>query len=218
MKALAVFCLSALLVSACRKESMEKPPEPPSAEVAAHRATIAEWQEKRAQRLKAEDGWLSLIGLFWLNEGDNVISIPSAGSPTVKLVRRGDAVALEPSAQMTIDGKPVANPVELRNDAHEQGPTVVQMGSVRFQVIKRGDRYGLRVKDAQAPTRVGSAAAARIVIEPPMQKPTAPIFFFAFTSGWASRKATSAWASRVNASWVCASRNLPSSARSIGLA
>jgi uncharacterized protein (DUF1684 family) len=33
------------------------------------------------------------------------------------------------------------------------GPTIVQMGSVRFNVIKRGDRLGLRVKDAQAPTR-----------------------------------------------------------------
>lgn len=153
MKALAVLCLSALLVSACREKPMDEPIKAPSAEVAAHRATISEWQEKRATRLKAEDGWLSLIGLFWLNEGDNTISLPSAGSPTLKLVRRGDAVVLEPTLEMTIDGKPVPNRVELRNDADENGPTVVQMGSVRFQVLKRGDRYGLRVKDAQAPTR-----------------------------------------------------------------
>ena len=153
MKAIAVLCLSALLVSACRERSTETATETPSAGVAAHRTEIAQWQERRAERLKAEDGWLSLIGLFWLNEGDNVISLPSAGSPTVKLVRRGDAVVLEPAATRMIDGKPVANPTELRNDAHEAGPTVVQMGSVRFQVLKRGDRYGLRVKDAQAPTR-----------------------------------------------------------------
>jgi uncharacterized protein (DUF1684 family) len=149
MKALAALFVSVVLVSGCR----EKPMETPSPDVTVHRAQITQWQEKRAERLKAEDGWLSLIGLFWLSEGDNVISLPSAGSPSIKLVRRGDAVALEPTAEMMIDGKPVTTPVELRNDAHESGPTVVQMGTVRFQVLKRGDRYGLRVKDAQAHTR-----------------------------------------------------------------
>lgn len=149
MKPFAALSLAVLLVAGCREE----PRETPSVDIAAHRAEITQWQERRAQRLKAEDGWLSLIGLFWLNEGDNVISLPSAGSPTLKLVRRGDAVTLEPTAAMMIDGKPVGAPLELRNDAHETGPTVVQMGSVRFQVIKRGERYGLRVKDAQAQTR-----------------------------------------------------------------
>lgn len=149
MKALAALFVSVVLVSGCR----EKPMETPSPEVTAHRAQITQWQEKRAERLKGEEGWLSLIGLFWLSDGDNVISLPSAGSPTIKLVRRGDAVALEPTAGMMIEGKPVTTPVELRNDAHENGPTIVQMGTVRFQVLKRGDRYGLRVKDAQAHTR-----------------------------------------------------------------
>lgn len=133
---------------------MNEPTQAPSPDVAAHRAAINEWQEKRATRLKAEDGWLSLIGLFWLNEGDNVISLPSAGSPTVKLVRRGEKVFLEPSTQpMTIEQKPVATPTELLSDADEKGPTFVQMNTVRFNVIKRGERLGLRVKDSQAKTR-----------------------------------------------------------------
>jgi uncharacterized protein len=153
MKALTVFSLTVLLVAGCREKPMEKATETPQAGVQAHRAEITQWQEKRATRLKAEDGWLSLIGLFWLNEGNNVISIPSAGSPTVKLARHGGAVTLEPGAGMVIDGKPVEAPVTLRNDAEENGPTVVQMGSVRFQIIKRGEKYGLRVKDANAHTR-----------------------------------------------------------------
>jgi uncharacterized protein (DUF1684 family) len=153
MKALTVFSLTVLLVAGCREKPIEKAPETPQADIQAHRAEIAQWQEKRATRLKAEDGWLSLIGLFWLNEGNNVISIPSAGSPTVKLARHGGTVTLEPGAGMVIDGKPADAPVTLRNDAEEKGPTVVQMGSVRFQIIKRGEKYGLRVKDADAHTR-----------------------------------------------------------------
>jgi uncharacterized protein (DUF1684 family) len=153
MKALTVFSLTVLLVAGCREKPMEKAVKKPQIDVEAHRAEIAQWQERRATRLKAEDGWLSLIGLFWLNEGSNVISIPSAGSPTVKLARRDGTVTLEPGTGMTTDGKPINVPLILRNDAEENGPTVVQMGSVRFQVIKRGEKYGLRVKDANAQTR-----------------------------------------------------------------
>jgi uncharacterized protein (DUF1684 family) len=163
MKPVAVFSLVVLLAAACGRKEPEPPvvstgPAPPVASTAAasaqtHEQEIEAWQARRAERLKAEDGWLSLIGLFWLNEGDNVISLPSAGSPSLKLVRKGATVTLEPSATMTVDGKAIAGPTVLKDDAEESGPTVVQMGTVRFQVIKRGERYGLRVKDSQAPTR-----------------------------------------------------------------
>ena len=32
---------------------------------------IAEWRKQRVDRLKAEGGWLSLVGLSWLHEGAN---------------------------------------------------------------------------------------------------------------------------------------------------
>lgn len=153
MKPFAAISLIVLLVAGCGEKRMETTSAEEKGDANQHRAEITEWQQKRAERLKAEDGWLSLIGLFWLNEGDNVIALESAGSPTLKLTRNGDAVTLQPDAEMTIDGKPVAEPVVLANDAAENGPTIVQRGSVRFNVIKRGERYGLRVKDAQAETR-----------------------------------------------------------------
>jgi uncharacterized protein (DUF1684 family) len=157
MKAFVAFSLAILLVSGCREKTVDviqtKTDTQAEAKVEAHRAEITQWQERRATRLKAEDGWLTLIGLFWLNEGSNVISIPSAGSPTVKLARKGGEVTLEPGANMMIGDQAVSAPTKLLNDADETGPTVVKMGTVRFQVIKRGERYGLRVKDADAQTR-----------------------------------------------------------------
>jgi uncharacterized protein (DUF1684 family) len=157
MKRFAVISLLVLLVGlvvgGCREKTMEPPAADKGGDQKQHRAEITEWQTKRAARLQAEDGWLSLIGLFWLNEGDNVISLPSAGSPTLKLARHGKAVTLEPDSSMTIEGKPIDGPIVLANDAAENGPTIVQRGSVRFNVIQRGERYGLRVKDAQAQTR-----------------------------------------------------------------
>ncbi|MDE3168072.1 MAG: DUF1684 domain-containing protein, partial [Acidobacteriota bacterium] len=32
---------------------------------------IAQWRRQREDRLKAEGGWLSVAGLFWLHEGAN---------------------------------------------------------------------------------------------------------------------------------------------------
>ena len=37
----------------------------------AYRAGIESWKERRDERLRAEDGWLTLVGLFWLEEGSN---------------------------------------------------------------------------------------------------------------------------------------------------
>lgn len=115
----------------------------------AHRAEIEKWQTTRAARLQAEDGWLSLVGLFWLNDGSN--KLPEMGVFTLE----NGKVFLQPDAKaaLTIDGKPVRSAVELKNDLEPNGPTVVTSGSKRFQVIKRSNRYGVRLKDAQSEAR-----------------------------------------------------------------
>ena len=37
------------------------------------RKDLITWRELRAKELQAPDGWLSLAGLDWLNEGDNTL-------------------------------------------------------------------------------------------------------------------------------------------------
>ena len=34
---------------------------------------IDEWHKKRVDRLKEKDSWLSLAGLFWLEEGETLL-------------------------------------------------------------------------------------------------------------------------------------------------
>jgi hypothetical protein len=36
-----------------------------------YKKQIEDWRAKRYERLRSEEGWLTLIGLFWLQEGDN---------------------------------------------------------------------------------------------------------------------------------------------------
>ena len=122
-------------------------------DTAAHTAEIKQWQKTRAERLAKEDSWLTLIGLHWLVDGENSVTLNKAGAPPVKLTRNGATTILHPDPSMTVDGKPLTGDTPLLADADEKGPTIVQMGSVRFNVIKRGERYGLRVKDAESEVR-----------------------------------------------------------------
>jgi uncharacterized protein (DUF1684 family) len=55
-------------------------------------------------------------------------------------------------AGFSVDGKPIKS-LELKTDDDDK-PTIVHFDSITFQIIKRGDRLGLRVKDSQNPDRL----------------------------------------------------------------
>jgi uncharacterized protein (DUF1684 family) len=125
---------------------------------------IARWQTQRLAELKGDDGWLTLIGLFWLKEGDNKLGSDAAndivlphgkiGAQRGVFVLQGGVVRFEAPLKsgFTVEGKPVTH-LELKSD-DDGSPTVLQLGSLSFQIIKRGDKLGLRVKDKDNPDRI----------------------------------------------------------------
>ncbi|HEX3556167.1 MAG TPA: DUF1684 domain-containing protein [Thermoanaerobaculia bacterium] len=133
-------------------------------DLAAWRQQVETWKKERTASLKREDGWLTLVGLYWLKPGENrfgsdpgnPVILPKGKSPAVagSLIREGDAVTLraEPGANLTVDGKPVTGTVALKSDADGK-PTALGLGSLSFYVIKRGDRLGVRIKDKESPER-----------------------------------------------------------------
>lgn len=154
-----------LLSAACAKmeEPPKTPPQPSPAAAAAvtpaasYEQELEQWKANRLAGLKSEDGWLSLIGLFWLKEGENrfgsdptyEIVLPDGKAPaqagTLRLVAGKVTLEAKPEAKITSQGRPVAT-LELQSD--ENGaPTLLDMGSLNFNVVKRGDRFGLRVRD-----------------------------------------------------------------------
>ncbi len=124
--------------------------------------SIATRRAERTARLTKPDGWLSLIGLHWLQPGDNTVgtgptnTIRLAAGPdsfgTVRL-SPGGIVNFTPNAGAfaLIDSQP-AQPTELR---YRDGtaPSLVKSGTVSFFVIQRGERVALRVKDADSARR-----------------------------------------------------------------
>lgn len=140
-----VLPLILLLTVACRKHE--------SFDVKAHEQEILKWRDQRKARLTSPDSWLSLVGLDWLHDGSNDVKLPGGVAGTVTLTAGKTTLAPATAGDMTIDGKPVTGPVDLKNDFDPAGPTVVHRGSTTFQVIKRNDRYALRIKDPESPAR-----------------------------------------------------------------
>jgi uncharacterized protein len=124
---------------------------------------IEQWHQERWKELNNESGWLTLIGLFWLKEGenkygsdpDNDIILPKekvAGHAGTFSLHDG-IVRMDATQEGTsVDDKPIKS-LDLMSDA-DVHPTIIRLGSVSFQIIKRGDKFGLRVKDSQSPDRL----------------------------------------------------------------
>ncbi len=123
------------------------------------------WRKQRHDRLVTPDGWASLIGLHWIESGshyvgsnaDNGIRLAMGPAQFGMLDRTGERVRLVPGkdAALTLDGEPLRGASLVKSDADQGGPSVIGFddGKGIATVIKRGERYALRVKHADAPTR-----------------------------------------------------------------
>jgi uncharacterized protein len=117
---------------------------------------VQKWREKTETELKSENSWLSLAGLFWLKEGINTIGSSSANDiklPNVTAEKVGNIeykngvakLSVNQDVKVVSDGKSVTN-LELISD--EKGkPTLIELGDVSFTLIKRENRFGIRVRD-----------------------------------------------------------------------
>ena len=145
-----------------------------AAEDAEYVAEIEDYRVDRENRLRAPDGWLSLVGLFWLDRGANALGTDAAlpivlpvGPPRAgTLFLDGATVRLvaAPGVEMVLDGEGITDRV-LTDDAADD-PDVVELGRLRFHVIRRGDRFALRVKDPESPVRLEFKGLEYFPIDP----------------------------------------------------
>jgi len=119
---------------------------------------IAQFQAAREAELKADDGWLTVVGLHWLKEGLNrvgsekgiEVQLPSSAPKRVGTITlKSGAATFVPDAQagVTMNGQP-ATTGPLRTDRD-----VLVVGRVKFFLIQRPDGLAVRVKDNDSATR-----------------------------------------------------------------
>ncbi|MFQ5525923.1 MAG: DUF1684 domain-containing protein, partial [Thermoanaerobaculia bacterium] len=104
-----------------------------------------------------------LVGLHWLEEGDNAFGAAEGNALRFPegsiddyagvLVLEGAEVRLLPGAGIALsaDGAQLSGATVLLPDTSDDGPTIVESGSLLFYVIQRGDMTGVRVKDRESP-------------------------------------------------------------------
>ena len=157
---------------------------------------IEEWHQKRINNLKSETGWLTVSGLFWLEEGentfgsakDNKIVFPSGKAD----LQRGSFVLLKDEVRLTI----LPNIEVKRNDTifitgiifnkdTEEQSVILSHRNLRWFIIKRGNKYAVRLRDLESDARKNFTHIDRFPIdekwkmnatfEAPKDKKTIPI-------------------------------------------
>ena len=122
------------------------------------------WRQTRVNNLTKADGWLTLIGLHWLdaprstvgNGKANAINLGAGPARLGEILLSPERVLtlkIATTAKVQVDGKPAQGEIRLLSDAGGASATQVVFGTVSFSVISRGERLGLRVKDSTAATR-----------------------------------------------------------------
>ncbi|MBS1640808.1 MAG: DUF1684 domain-containing protein [Bacteroidetes bacterium] len=118
---------------------------------------IDAWHIKRVESLKKENGWLNLVGLYWLQQGTNTFGsgnnvqikfpvnsiIENAGWFELK----GTTVTLHTNSKtkVLINGIEKNNTIVFTTDSEK--PIVCSYKSLRWSIIKRDDKIGIRLRD-----------------------------------------------------------------------
>jgi len=121
---------------------------------------IKEWDQKRADRLKADDGWLNLVGRTWLKPGenkfgsakDNDVVIESNKVPDYMgvFIFQDSTVTMKVNEGVNVlyNGNPVKEMVMIGDTKKDM--TVFQYASIKWNLIVRNELYGIRFRDLES--------------------------------------------------------------------
>lgn len=119
-----------------------------------------EWRQKRDEKMKSPTSWLTIAGLMWLEDGENSfgsdaknrIKLPDRAVPKnigKFILENGKVkVVTDAGAGLTCNGKPV-QAMWLKSDM-DGGADILAINDLRMWVIKRGNRFAIRLRDLNA--------------------------------------------------------------------
>lgn len=119
-------------------------------------AEIENWRERRVNNLTSANGWIALAGLFWLEEGDNtfgsgkdnqLIFPERAPEKMGSFYLDADSVVIKilPEIEVMVEEAPISE-MTLVPDI-TGSPTILHHHSLNWNLIQRGDRFGIRLRD-----------------------------------------------------------------------
>ena len=128
-----------------------------------YRADIEEWRVQREARLKADDNWLTVAGLFFLKQGDNSVGadplndlVLPASAPAQLGVFEFDGATVTvravPGRSVAVNGQAV-HETTLRPVGPEGPADQLTVGAFTMFVHRSGARYAIRLRDQHSRIR-----------------------------------------------------------------
>lgn len=120
---------------------------------------IENWDKQRERNLRSENGWLNIIGLNWLNEGVNFIGSDTSCSiqlPNERcekilgnfILKNGNVSFVSAdNVAITNDGKVFKSGVVYTDTM--TAPIILSYKQFKWFIIKRGLKYGVRLRDLE---------------------------------------------------------------------
>jgi len=134
----------------------------------AYQDDIETWRKNYEADLKQDNGWLALVGLYWLEEGDNSfgtdlankIVLPEDSAPKFAGMFRfrygKTRLQAKEGVTVLLNGKPVLTEMPVFPDTPGK-PDRITLGGLAMIVIKRANRFGIRVWNSGSPARANFA-------------------------------------------------------------
>ncbi len=151
-------------LAGCAADRPTRPPNLDDPFLTPHEVDVLEWRQRRHERLSEPYGWLSLVGLEFLADGeyrvgsgdDNEIIVTAGPRHWGSLQVVGDQAwfATAAGANVRVDGR-LVDEAELYTADDDRPATLIESGSVQMQLLRRGDGLALRVRDSASPVLTG---------------------------------------------------------------
>lgn len=121
---------------------------------------INEWKQKRISALKNANGWLNLTGLYWLKPGKNNFGSDDSNELVYQhpeMPKNAGYFILENHQVNWVSAENVKTKIKdslitsalLYEEGNYNAP-LISLGSLRWNIIQRDDKIGIRLRDVNA--------------------------------------------------------------------
>ncbi|HAV76552.1 MAG TPA: hypothetical protein DCX53_04270 [Anaerolineae bacterium] len=128
-----------------------------------YESEVLQWQEMKYNELTRENSWLALTGLYWLNEGRNLIGsnlmceviLPERAPTFIGVAeRKGKTVRFiaAEGLQVKVNGR-LAQKAILRSNRAAKPTFITWNETLRMALHQHGGNYAIRVWDNERPER-----------------------------------------------------------------
>ena len=128
---------------------------------AQYKQEMDKWYRGRESYLRSASGWLNLAGLYWLRPGNNsfgsdsvntlVFRHPAMPGKAGDFIFRGDTVYWRTAPGVKVLVKDTLLHYGIIFSDAQPSPVILSVGPLTWNIIKRDERMGIRLRDTASP-------------------------------------------------------------------